>query len=104
MLTSRDVKKHKRYRLLSITTTKEYGFNGPYKQAIAKFEDRSHPDRNISVKMPKPVSNYTSKQIQKLKTRIIKNKNPWYVFDKITTRHRADGKGSYDIVHFFKLY
>ena len=50
--------------------------------------------------MPKPICNYTKEQLRKLTTKIGTSKAPHYVVKKITTRERADGKGSYDIVDF----
>lgn len=54
--------------------------------------------------MPKPICNYTKQQLGKLASKIGTTKAPHYVVKKITTRERADGKGSYDIVDFKWIY
>ncbi|KAK3908184.1 Exodeoxyribonuclease 7 large subunit, partial [Frankliniella fusca] len=90
----------KQYKLLDLSITEETGFNGKYRKAIGTFLDSSKPNGTIIVVMPKPVSLLSDDIISTMKRRIASGKNPHYVVSNVTTRERADGKGSYDIVDF----
>ncbi|KAJ1528128.1 hypothetical protein ONE63_008042 [Megalurothrips usitatus] len=98
--TSRDLKLKRAYQLLSIKYEEQHGVYGPYKTATAVFKDKSKESGTIKVKMPKPVADFSYKQIRKLKDRIKSKNYPLYTVHKISSRSRADGKGSYDIVDF----
>ncbi|XP_052128490.1 uncharacterized protein LOC113216388 [Frankliniella occidentalis] len=98
---SRDLKIGKEYKLLDIELRDENGFNGAYKRAVGKFEDKKRkPTGMITVNLPKPVTLLGDKIITAMKERIQSGKNPHYVVHKVTTRERADGKGAYDMVDF----
>lgn len=85
---------------MDINITEASGYNGPYKQAIAKFRDTKKPTGCITVAMPKPVSLLSDEIIKQMKNRVKQGNNPRFIVDSITSRERADGKGSYDITNF----
>lgn len=86
--------------MLDLTITKDSGWNGPYKQAVGRFQ---HKSEQILVKLPRPVADYNKNHIKMMKKQIEEKKNPHYIVKSTESRGRADGKGNYDIVHFQRI-
>ncbi|KAK3909216.1 hypothetical protein KUF71_003815 [Frankliniella fusca] len=98
--TCRDLKMGKSYKLLDLNITNETGFNGSYKKAVGKLQDKTRPNGYILITMPKPVASLNDQILQQMKSRIERNNNPYFLVNKITSRDRADGKGSYDVIDY----
>ena len=92
-MTCGDLKKKRPYKLLDLKITKENGFNGEYKLAVGKLQDKTKPKKELLVKLPKPVANYSKDQVKRIL-------NPSFIVKNIKSQHRSDGKGTYDIEDF----
>lgn len=50
--------------------------------------------------MPKPLTKLRPEQINKIKEAIEKGLFPYYIVNKIETKGRVDGKGTYNVVDY----
>jgi hypothetical protein len=94
------MKINKPYKLLEINVTEENGFNGSYKKATGVFYDKSKPSKKMTVTLPTPIAKMPEPTLQTMKDTLAEGKSIYLVIKGVTTRHRADGKGSYEVTDY----